>query len=250
MGSMGHLLLEDIHKDFGGLEVLAGVNLAIEPGERHAVIGPNGAGKTTLTNIITGKYRTSRGRILFAGENISKMAPHQLVRRGVSRSFQVINIFPDMTVFENVRNAVLAHRGFTMSAFRIVSRIAGIAETVNELLEEVGLVGQRDNQASVLPYGEQRSLEICLSLASDPSLLILDEPAAGLSTAETRQVIHLIERVSSGKTLIFIEHDMDVVFGLAHRVSVLHYGKILAQGTPDEIRANPEVQESYLGKQA
>ncbi|MGD9867043.1 MAG: ABC transporter ATP-binding protein [Hyphomicrobiales bacterium] len=245
----GKLSLNGVYKDFDGLEVLKGVNLTVEANERHAVIGPNGAGKTTLTNIITGKFRPSAGSIVYEDRELTGLQPHELVRQGVGRSFQIINIFPEMTVFENVRNAVVARRRLEMSAFRSLLSIPGLAEEVDELLEQVGLTRLRDVQASVLPYGEQRGLEICLALATEPSLLILDEPAAGLSTAETHQVTALIERVTEGKTLILIEHDMDVVFALSDKISVLHYGTILAQGSPEEIRANPAVQESYLGKQ-
>lgn len=241
------LTLHQLHKDFDGLEVIRGVDLAIEEGERHAVIGPNGAGKTTLTNIITGKYRPSRGRLSFRGKDITGWKPHHLVRLGIGRSFQIINIFPEMSVFENIRNAVLSRHGIRLDMAHTVGGLRKVRKDSERIVEMVGLEDSQAQRAASLPYGAQRSLEIGLALACEPELIILDEPAAGMSAAETRDVTALIKRVTEGKTLILIEHDMDVVFSLADRISVLHYGQIMAQGSPAEIRQNPEVKEVYLG---
>ena len=241
------LELVDVHKDFQGLQVLKGVELTIREGERHAIIGPNGAGKTTLTNLITGKFPLSRGSLWFRGRRIDELRAYQRARLGIGRSFQIINVFREMTVFENVRNAVLSRHGVRLNMFRPVGGYAGVARETQEIVDMVGLGPDRDRVASTLPYGAQRALEIGLTLAQQPELVILDEPAAGLSAAETRDVTDLIRRTMQGRTLVFIEHDMEVVFALADRISVLHYGSILVQGTPQEIRENDEVRRVYLG---
>jgi len=241
------LQLQGVTKQFGNLEVIRGVDLDIAPGERHAIIGPNGAGKTTLTNLITSRFPPSSGKLLFQGRDITGMAPHKLVRLGIGRSFQIINTFREMTIYENLRNATLARRPTRSSARRGVEGLADAREQAERIMERIGLSHARDRLAGHLPYGEQRVLEIGLVLACDPRLIILDEPAAGLSAAETRHVTALIDEVTQGKTLILIEHDMDVVFSLSNRISVLHYGRILAQGSPEEIRGNEEVKAVYLG---
>lgn len=244
---MAALRLEGVHKDFSGLEVLTGVDLKIEVGERHAVIGPNGAGKTTLINLVTGKYPPSRGRIWFGGVEINGLAPHERVRLGIGRSFQLINVFPNLTVFENMRNAVLRREIGGLTMLRSLRRLRPVSAETERLLTLLGLEDVRNVPAAELAYGRQRVLEIGLALGLDPRLLILDEPTAGISSAETHEIIAVIRRMTEGKTLILIEHDTDVVFSLADRISVLHHGRILAQGTPKEIRENAEVKEAYLG---
>jgi branched-chain amino acid transport system ATP-binding protein len=241
------LKLAGVHKDFNGLQVLNAVELSIADGERHAIIGPNGAGKTTLTNLITGKYPLSKGSLWFRGQRIDGLKPYQRVRLGIGRSFQIINVFRDMTVFENIRNAVLSRHGIRLNMFRSVAGNRKVADETHEIVELVGLTADSDRLAATLPYGAQRALEIGLALAQRPQLVILDEPAAGLSAAETRDVTELIRRTMQGRTLVFIEHDMDVVFALADRISVLHHGRVLVQGSPDEIRKNDEVRRVYLG---
>lgn len=241
------LSLKNIHKSFGSLEIIRGVDLDISEGERHAIIGPNGAGKTTLTNLISKRYEPTSGDILFEGRNVTREPSYRLVRMGMGRSFQIINIFKEMTVFENLLNAVLLKGSHRNSPLRSLSSLRDVRQKAEQVLALVNLNAARNRLATELPYGEQRVLEIGLTLASDPTLILLDEPAAGLSAAETRDVTSLIKKVTEGKSLILIEHDMDVVFTLADRISVLHYGQILAQGTALEIRSNQKVKDVYLG---
>lgn len=241
------LALRDVHKDFGGVEVIRGVDLEIETGERHAIIGPNGAGKTTLINLITGKYRPSRGSMRFRETEIAGVSPYRLVRLGIGRSFQIINVFREMTVFENIRNAVLSKHGIRLDIRRSLGGLREVTLESERIADLVGLTGAERQLAGELPYGAQRALEIGLALACDPQLIILDEPAAGMSAAETRDVTALIRKVTENKTLILVEHDMDVVFSLSNRISVLHYGQVLARGTPAEIRRDNRVKDVYLG---
>jgi branched-chain amino acid transport system ATP-binding protein len=242
------LKADDLYKDFSGLQVLTGISLEILQGERHAVIGPNGSGKTTLFNIITGLYRPSRGHIYFFDKDISGWPAHRIARLGVSRSFQIINVFPKMTVYENVRSAVASRfiRGFGWLSS--LSRNRKIMEETDQIIELLSLDEQRDTAAFELSYGKQRHLELALTMARDPVLIMLDEPTAGLNSEDTWDAIRLIRELTEGKTLIMVEHDMDVVFNLADRVTVLGYGQILATGTPDEIQAHEEVQKAYLGR--
>jgi branched-chain amino acid transport system ATP-binding protein len=247
---MSLLEVKDLHKDFSGLKVLTGINLSIEKGERHSIIGPNGAGKSTLFNIITGKYRPSLGRIFFDGEDITGLSPYKISRRGLARSFQIINIFPMMNVYQNVRNAILSKEEIRLNTFFRLEKMDRIdRETIN-VLESLGLIGIKDVLAGELSYGQQRALEIGIALATDPKLILLDEPTAGMTKEETKETVALIQNVTKGKTLVVIEHDMDVVFSIAHRITVLYYGEILASGTPDEIRNSEKVKEAYLGKKA
>ncbi|HXX11269.1 MAG TPA: ABC transporter ATP-binding protein [Burkholderiales bacterium] len=241
------LELRDIHHDFSGLQVLTGVNLAVAPGERHAIIGPNGAGKSTLFNIISGRLRPRRGRVLYGEHDITGVPPHRIARLGVGRSFQIINTFPRLTVYQSVRSAVVSRRGMRLDAWRLLDGLDDVARETTEVLDLLELSDRRDTPANALSYGEQRELEIALTVAVRPELILLDEPTAGLNAEETHKAIGLIRRVSEGKTLVMVEHDMDVVFTLADRISVLHYGKMLASGPPDEIRRNAEVQRAYLG---
>ncbi len=241
------LEINDVDKDFSGLEVLSGINLTIEQGERHGIIGPNGAGKSTLFNVITGKYRVSKGKVLFKREDITTWSPFKINRRGLARSFQIINIFPNMTVFENMRSAILSKKGMRFNMISLLKNLNKIKDEANDLLDTLGLMEFSGIPAGELSYGQQRALEIGLTLATDPELILLDEPTAGMSTEETREAVRLIDRVTKGKTLVVIEHDMDVVFSISDRVTVLYYGKILATGTPEEIREDQEVKKAYLG---
>jgi len=244
------LELRDIHHDFSGLRVLTGINLAVATGERHAIIGPNGAGKSTLFNIISGRFAPRRGHVMYRDHDITGAPPHRIARLGVARSFQIINTFPRLTVYQSVRSAVVSRRHMRFNAWRLLDRLMDVARETDEVLELLGLTERRDTPASALSYGEQRELEIALTVAARPDLVLLDEPTAGLNTEETRKAIGLIRRVSDGKTLVMVEHDMEVVFTLADRISVLHYGEVLATGPPDEIRSNEQVQRAYLGRRA
>jgi len=244
---MAILEIRDVYKDFKGLEVLLGINLAIEKGERHSIIGPNGAGKSTLFNLVTGKYKPSKGRIIFKGEDITGWSPFKINRGGLARSFQIINIFPNMTVFENMRNAILSKKGMRFNMISLLKGLNKIQDEANDFLETLGLMELSGIPAGELSYGQQRALEIGLTLATDPELILLDEPTAGMSTDETREAVRLIDKITEGKTLVIVEHDMDVVFSISDRVTVLYYGEVLATGSPQEIRENQEVKKAYLG---
>ena len=241
------LQINSVDKDFSGLHVLLGINLIVEHGERHAIIGPNGAGKSTLFNVITGKHRVSNGQILFKDQDITNWPPHKVSRVGLARSFQVTNIFPNMTVYENIRNVIVSKKGMRFNMFTRLGNIEDVNAKTRGVLETIGLETSSDTPAGELAYGHQRALEIGLALAMEPQLILLDEPTAGMTTEETREAVKLIERVTVGKTLIIIEHDMDVVFSISDRVSVLYYGKILATGTAEEIKEDQEVKKAYLG---
>jgi len=247
---MTALELRDIHHDFSGLQVLTGIDLEVLQGERHAVIGPNGAGKSTLFNIITGRYAPRRGHVLYRGRDITGAAPHRIARLGVGRSFQIINTFPRLTVFQNVRSAVLSRRRMRLDAWSLLDRQADVSREAEETLGMVGLLDRRDVPANALSYGGQRELEIALTVATRPDLVMLDEPTAGLNAEDTRRAVGLIRQVTDGRTLVMVEHDMEVVFDLADRISVIYYGRVLATGTPDEIRANDEVKRAYLGRKS
>jgi branched-chain amino acid transport system ATP-binding protein len=244
------LELHDIHHDFSGLQVLSGINLTVAQGERHAIIGPNGAGKSTLFNIINGRLHPRRGRVLYRGHDITGAPAYRIARLSVGRSFQIINTFPRLTVYQSVRSAVVSRRGMRLDGWRLLDRQADVARETEEVLELLGLTDRRDTPANVLSYGEQRELELALTVAVRPELILLDEPTAGLNAEETRKAIGLIRRVSEGKTLVMVEHDMEVVFTLADRVSVLHYGQVIATGAPEEIRCSEEAQRAYLGNKA
>ena len=245
---MNILETKGLYHDFKGLRVLFDVNLQVEEGERHAVIGPNGAGKTTLFNVITGTYHPSQGQVFFKGKEITGTRPHELTRIGMSRSFQLTSTFNRMTAFENIRLAVLSKRGIRFHLFRKVDKMQDITKEADEVLKRINLHRERDFPAGMLSYGKHRSLEISLALATDPDVIMLDEPTAGMSRDETHSAVELIRRLTEGKTVVIIEHDMDVVFSLADRITVLHYGKILATGPPAEIRQNQAVKDAYLGE--
>ncbi len=242
-----YLHIKDIHKDFSGLKVLTGVDFAVRQKERHAVIGPNGAGKTTLFNIISGKFKASSGAILFKGRDISGKPAHAINRYGLSRSFQITNVFQELSVFENIRSGVRSRHGLRYHFFRRPDHDREINERTQAIVEEVGLKDVMHMPVSVLSYGQQRALEIGITLSTEPELILLDEPTAGMTREETGQAIRMIDRVTAGRTLIIIEHDMDVVFSLADTISVLHYGTILVSGKPDEIRNDQRVKDAYLG---
>jgi branched-chain amino acid transport system ATP-binding protein len=244
---MNILETKGLSHDFSGLQVLSDVNLQISEGERHAVIGPNGAGKTTLFNLITGTYTPSRGQVFFRGQDVTGFRPHQLSRIGMGRSFQITSTFTRLTAFQNIRLAILSKRGIRFSLFRRVDKMQDVTRETDAVLERINLTAERDRPASALSYGKHRALEISLALATDPKLVLLDEFAAGMSRDETHNAVELIRRLTEGKTVVLIEHDMDVVFSLADRITVLHRGEILATGTPADIRQNQAVKDAYLG---
>ena len=244
------LALRDVHKSFGATAIIRGVSLEIPVGERHAIIGPNGAGKSTLFNLVSGRLAPSRGSIALNGDEIAGLRPFHIARRGLARSFQVTNIFPRLTVFENVRCALLWPLGHRYDCVRGVDRLRDVNERAAQVLAQIGLAARREAQAGVLTYAEQRALEIGITVAGGASVILLDEPTAGMSRRETEKAVELIREVSRGRTLVMVEHDMSVVFGLADRVSVLVYGEIIASDTPERIRANSTVQAAYLGTAA
>ena len=239
--------LQEVHKSFGTTKIIHGVSLAIRDGERHAIIGPNGAGKSTLFNLISGRYEVSAGRILLHGAAITNLRPFEINRKGLSRSFQVTNIFHNMTVFENIRCGVLWSAGYRYSFWHRVGGLKDVRLRAEEVMQRIGLAKRRNVPAGTLTYAEQRALEIGVTIASGASVILLDEPTSGMSRTETAQVVELVRSITQGKTLVMVEHDMGVVFNLADRISVLVYGEVLATGTPEEIRGNPAVQEAYLG---
>jgi len=239
-----------LRKNFGPAEIIRGVDLTIARGERHAVIGPNGAGKSTLFNLISGLLLPSAGDIRLDGVPVGGLPAYKINRRGLSRSFQVTNIFPKLSVWENVRCAVLWSKGERYTFWRSVDSNPEIAARTQQVLSEINLSARKDLPAGVLTYAEQRALEIGITMAGGASVILLDEPTAGMSHAETERAVDLIRRISEGRTLLIVEHDMSVVFGLADRISVLVYGEIIASGTPAEIRRNAKVKEAYLGEEA
>jgi branched-chain amino acid transport system ATP-binding protein len=242
--------LAGLRKSFGPMEIIRGVDLAVREGERHAIIGPNGAGKSTLFHLISGHLQPSAGAIRLRGEDIAGLPPQLINRRGLSRSFQVTNIFPRLSVWENVRCATLWALGYRYSFWRGVDRLDDVTRRTEEVLAEIDLVDRRDTPAGVLTYGEQRALEIGLTIAGNADVLLLDEPTAGMSHAETERVVALIRKVSEKRTLLMIEHDMRVVFDLADRISVLVYGEVIASDAPERIKASAAVQQAYLGTEA
>ncbi|MBL8343989.1 MAG: ABC transporter ATP-binding protein [Rubrivivax sp.] len=241
------LQLSDVHKRFGATQIIRGVNLDVRRGERHAIIGPNGAGKSTLFNLISGRLPVSTGRVHLKGQDITGLPPYQINRLGLARSFQVTNIFPRLSVFENIRCGLLWSLGYRYSFWRMVEKARDTRERTEAILEQINLVSRRDTPAGVLSYAEQRALEIGITIAGGADVILLDEPTAGMSRSETEHAVALIRRVSEGRTLIIVEHDMGVVFDLADRISVLVYGQVIASEAPALIRANAAVQEAYLG---
>ncbi|HVP78150.1 MAG TPA: ABC transporter ATP-binding protein [Thermodesulfobacteriota bacterium] len=227
---------------------MEGVNIAVKLGERHAIIGPNGAGKTTLFNIISGRFKPSTGSVVFKNQDITGKPPHLLSRLGIARSFQITNVFQEITVLDNIRSGVRCHQGLRYNFFKRPGKVKGINTQTEKIIEDVGLADVSNVPASALSYGRQRALEIGITLSTDPELILLDEPTAGMTREETAGAIKMIDRVTAGRTLVIIEHDMDVVFSLADTISVLHYGSILASGTPEEIKNDQRVKDAYLGE--
>lgn len=239
--------ISGLRKSFGKAEIIRGIDLSIGKGERHAVIGPNGAGKSTLFNLITARFAPTSGTVKLHGKDLAGLQPFQINRMGLSRSFQITNIFPAMSVFENVRCALLWSHGYKYSFWNMVGRSRDLTEGADRILEQINLTSRRDLPAGVLSYAEQRALEIGITIAGGADVIMLDEPTAGMSHSETDYIMDLIRTVTVGKTLIMVEHDMGVVFGLADRISVLVYGEIIATGKPEEVRGDARVQEAYLG---
>jgi len=241
------LQVEAIDKSFEDFMAVNGATLTVGKGEIVAVIGPNGAGKTTLFNLITGALKRDKGRIIFKGEDISELPPYQICKKGIARSYQIVNIFPRLTVFGNVQVAALSHQKRSSNLFRPAQNIA--VEETRRILESVGLLDKERSIAGSLSHGDQKILEIAIALGNEPELLILDEPTAGMSPEETSATMELVRRLAQmrGLTILFCEHDMDIVFSVAQSIMVMHQGRTLVQGKPEEVRKNPIVQEAYLG---
>jgi branched-chain amino acid transport system ATP-binding protein len=239
--------LKDVRKSFGKTEIIRGASLSVKQGERVAIIGPNGAGKSTLFNLISGRFHASRGDILLNGQSILGRKPFEINRMGLARSFQVSNLFTRLSVFENIRCAVLWSRGYRYSFWRFLADAKDANDRADEVLKMIKLDKRRDVLAMNLTYAEQRALEIGITIAGGADVILLDEPTAGMSRSETTRFVQLIRDVTAGKTLLTVEHDMGVVFGLADRIAVLVYGEVIAFDTPEAVRANPRVQEAYLG---
>lgn len=241
------LELRNIHKSFGKTEIIRGVDLAVQTGERVAIIGPNGAGKSTLFNLISGRFAPTKGEIWLRNQRIDGKQPYEINRLGLSRSFQITNIFPKLSVFENLRCAVLWSLGYKYTFLRFLADLEDANELAEMFMERIRLDKKRDVLAMNLTYAEQRALEIGITIAGGASVILLDEPTSGMSKSETLRFIQLIRQVTEGKTLLTVEHDMGVVFGLADKIAVVVYGEVIAFDTPDAVRANPQVQEAYLG---
>ncbi|OSZ75325.1 ABC transporter ATP-binding protein [Hydrogenophaga sp. IBVHS1] len=244
------LELRDLRKRFGKTEIIRGANLVVNPGERVAIIGPNGAGKSTLFNLISGRFEPTSGDVLLAGQRINGLKPYQINRLGLSRSFQITNIFPKLSVFENLRCGVLWSLGYKYTLFKFLADLDDANQRAEELMQMIRLDRKRDVLAMNLTYAEQRALEIGITIAGGAHVILLDEPTAGMSKSETSRFIDLIREVTVGKTLLTVEHDMGVVFGLADRIAVVVYGEVIAFDTPEAVRANARVQEAYLGTMA
>jgi branched-chain amino acid transport system ATP-binding protein len=243
------LQINQVRKDFSGLEVLKEVTFNVKKNESHAIIGPNGAGKTTLFNIISGKFKPSGGKVIFKGADISNKPPHIRNRMKLSRSFQITNVFAELNVFDNVLAGVRCHQGLLYNFFKSPLSNAEIKDKTTAIIEQVGLEENMQTTVRELSYGQQRALEIGVTLSTDPELILLDEPTAGMTREETGEAIELIHKVSENRSLLIIEHDMDVVFTLADTISVLHYGTILASDTPENIRNDQRVKDAYLGEE-
>jgi branched-chain amino acid transport system ATP-binding protein len=242
------LALIDLNKSFGLTQIIRGVSLEVAAGERHAIIGPNGAGKSTLFHLISGRLAPTSGEVRLNGERIDGLPPFEIYRRGLARSFQITNIFPRMSVYENLRCATLWSLGHKYAFWTPLDRLRDVRERTDWLMECIGLTARSDVQASVLTYAEQRALEIGVTIGGGADVVMLDEPTAGMNAGESEQAVALIRQVTEGKTLVMVEHDMDVVFNLADRISVLVYGRVIATDTPARIRENDEVREAYLGQ--
>ncbi len=240
----------ELRKSFGETEIIRGANLKVPAGQRFAIIGPNGAGKSTLFNLISGRFAPTSGQVLLNGFDLAGLKPYQINRRGLSRSFQITNIFHRLSVFENLRCSVLYALGYKYSFWHTLDKLSDARERANQVLELIGLQRRRDTPAGLLTYAEQRALEIGITVAGGADVILLDEPTAGMSRSESDHAVEMIETVTRGKTLLMVEHDMSVVFGLADQIAVVVYGEVIACDTPENVRANPRVQEAYLGAPA
>jgi branched-chain amino acid transport system ATP-binding protein len=242
------LRVDNVTKSFDGFMAIQDVSLMVEKGQLACIIGPNGAGKSTLFNLITGHLPPTRGGVFFHDRDITGLAPHKICQLGMGRSFQRTNIFPRLSVFENVQVALLSHHKMTLNFFTPAKKL--LQEATYTLLEDVGLADEAQSVSGTLSYGLQKQLELGIALASEPELLLLDEPTAGMSPQETASTIALLDKIARERqlTLLFTEHDMDVVFSIAEKITVLHQGQVLAEGPPAEVRRNPEVQRVYLGE--
>jgi branched-chain amino acid transport system ATP-binding protein len=241
------LELKNVQKNFGKTEIIRGVDLAVKAGERVAIIGPNGAGKSTLFNLISGRFAPTSGEIWLGSHRIDGKQPFEINRLGLSRSFQITNIFPKLSVFENLRCAVLWSLGYKYTFFKFLADLDDANDLAEQYMQRIRLDKKRDVLAMNLTYAEQRALEIGITIAGGADVILLDEPTAGMSKSETLRFIQLIRQVTEGKTLLTVEHDMGVVFGLADKIAVVVYGEVIAFDTPDAVRSNPKVQEAYLG---
>ncbi|MEM7344488.1 MAG: ABC transporter ATP-binding protein [Chloroflexota bacterium] len=244
---MSELKVSDVTKNFGGVQAVNNVSISVNSGERYAVIGPNGAGKSTFFNLISGELPVTSGRIWLDGQEITNVSVNECANLGIGRTFQRNNLFLGMTALENIRIAVQHKHGITRNLFRPLSAFRRVSEAAGEVLEQVGLIDMRDRKVSELAYGQQRALEMALALATQPKILLLDEPTAGMSPAETADMVKLIQSLPRTLTMMIVEHDMDVIFNIADRITVLHYGEVITTGTPDEVRHNSTVREIYLG---
>lgn len=245
--SVAALELKDLCKSFGGLQATRNVTLRIMPGDRKAIIGPNGAGKTTLFNLITGIYPVTSGRVMLFGDDVTRLPSHRRTARGMARTFQVTSLFPKLTVLDNVLLAIEGLRPTKFVMWRFLSSYRDVYDKAYQLLEQAQFLDRKEVEVRNLSHGEQRQLEIILGLASDPKILLLDEPAAGLSSGETAEMAKFLMRLDPGLAILLIEHDMDVVFDVAHQISVLHFGEVLETGTPEQIKKSERVQQIYLG---
>lgn len=245
--SVAALELKDLCKSFGGLQATRNVTLRIMPGDRKAIIGPNGAGKTTLFNLITGIYPVTSGRVMLFGDDVTRLPSHRRTALGMARTFQVTSLFPKLTVLDNVLLAIKGLRPTKFVMWRFLSSYRDVYDKAYQLLEQAQFLDRKEVEVRNLSHGEQRQLEIILGLASDPKILLLDEPAAGLSSGETAEMAKFLMRLDPRLAILLIEHDMDVVFDVAHQISVLHFGEILETGTPEQIKKSEHVQQIYLG---
>jgi branched-chain amino acid transport system ATP-binding protein len=241
------ITIENLTKNFGGLRAVDGVTMKVKEGERVSIIGPNGAGKSTLFNLITGYIRPDGGRVFFRGEDITHLPIYQMVGKGIGRSFQLLNVFSELSVFENIRMGVQAHLGYGFEFFTPVDRLKEVREKVPAILESVGLTGKESTRAKDLSYGDNKILDVAVALTANPKAILLDEPTSGLAAKETGRIIDLIRKLSERLTILLVEHDMNVVFSVSERIIVMNQGRIIAEGKPDDIRRDEGVQEAYLG---
>lgn len=246
---MTELSVRRLTKHFGGIAALNGVNLTVASGARHAIIGPNGAGKSTLFNLVAGELPPTEGEVYLGQRNVTELPVYERANLGLGHTFQRNNLFMELTVFTNVRLAVQHRLGINRHWFRPIDSFDRVRERTDTVLRRVGLTGEREMPVSALAYGQRRALEVALALASEPKVLLLDEPTAGMSPAETTEMTALIESLPENLTILIIEHDMDVIFNLADRITVLHYGEVISEGIPEDIRADRTVQEIYLGSE-